>query len=117
MPDFGFAFARPAALWLLAALPLFALLGLLLGVRRRRLPRLALWLRLATVALLVVGLAGPLLTTGADAASTVLVVDRSRSLGDDAPRLSTGLKATLSHVEGSLGPQALPLSGPLRLRR
>ena len=76
-------FARPAALWLLAALPLFALLGLWLGVRRRRLPRAALALRLAVVALLVVGVAEPLLTSGADASSTVFVVDRSRSLADD----------------------------------
>jgi Ca-activated chloride channel family protein len=76
-------FARPEALWLLATLPLFGLSGLWFGVRRHRLPRRALGLRLATVGLLALGLATPLLTTGADAASTVFVVDRSRSLTDD----------------------------------
>ncbi len=81
--DLSLSFARPAALWLLAALPLFALLGWL-GVRRRRLPRAALALRLLVVALVALGLAEPLLTTDAVAASTVFVVDRSRSLDDGA---------------------------------
>jgi len=82
MPDLSFAltFARPEALWLLAAVPLFALLGWWLGVRRRRLPRPALVLRLLVVALIALGLAEPLLTTDDAAASTVFVVDRSRSL-------------------------------------
>ena len=79
--DLSLTFARPNALWLLAALPLFALLGWL-GVRRRRLPRAALGLRLLVVALVALGLAEPLLTTDAAAASTVFLVDRSRSLDD-----------------------------------
>jgi Ca-activated chloride channel family protein len=86
MPDsapFSLTFARPDALWLLLALPVFALLGLWLGVRRRRLGRAALVLRVAVVALLAVGLAEPLLTTDDVAASTVFVVDRSRSVADD----------------------------------
>jgi Mg-chelatase subunit ChlD len=83
MTPFGLTFARPEAFWLLAALPFFALLGLWLGVRRRRLPRGAVALRLAIAALLVVSLAQPLLTSGADAAGTVFVVDRSRSVADD----------------------------------
>ncbi len=82
MPDLGLAFARPAALWFLAALPLFALSGALLGVRPRRLTRAALVLRLLVVALLSLALAEPLLTSGAGAVSTVFVVDRSSSLTD-----------------------------------
>lgn len=79
-PDLGVTFARPGALWLLATLPLFALLGARFGVRRRRLARAALALRLVVVTLLVITLADPLLTSGGGASSTVFVVDRSRSL-------------------------------------
>ncbi len=86
MTAFGLTFARPAAFWLLAALPLLALLGVWLGVRRRRLPRTALWLRLAVVTLVVVALAEPLLTTGADAASTVFVVGQAPRTIDDEHR-------------------------------
>lgn len=84
MTDSTLTFARPEALWLLLALPLFAAVGVWLGVRRRRLPRAALALRLAVVALLALAIAEPLLASGANAASTVFVVDRSRSLADDA---------------------------------
>src|SRR5829696_4719516 len=73
-------FARPIAFWLLLLLPLFALLGVLLGVRRRRLPRTALGLRLAVIALLALTLAEPLLAAGGDGINVVFVVDRSRSL-------------------------------------
>ncbi len=89
MTTFDLTFARPAAFWLLAALPVFARVGLLLGVRRHRLPRAALWLRLAAVTLLALGLTEPLLTTGADAASTVFVVDRSRSASGEAADTAT----------------------------
>jgi Mg-chelatase subunit ChlD len=71
---------------LLLALPLVAFLGARLGVRRRELPRLAVPLRLAVLALLIIGLAEPLQTSGGGAASTVFVVDRSQSVGDDTAR-------------------------------
>ena len=90
MTDLGLAFARPAALWLLAALPVVALVGWLFGVRRRRLPGAALVLRVLVVALLATGLAGPLLTSGANAGSTVFVVDGSRSLGADTGGAASG---------------------------
>src|SRR5687768_1612538 len=80
MTDFGLAFARPDALWLLAVLPLFYLLGWGFGVRRKGLPRAALWLRLAVVGCLMFALAEPLLTTGGGAVSTVFLVDQSQSL-------------------------------------
>lgn len=76
-------FARPEALWLLAALPVLALAGLLFGVRQRRLPAVVLGLRAAIVGLLILGLAEPLLASGGQATSTVFVVDRSRSLAGD----------------------------------
>lgn len=90
MVPFGLTFARPEALWLLLALPVVAGLGVWLGVRRRRLARAAVVLRLATVGSIVLGLAQPLLTTGADAASTVFLVDRSRSLTGDTEAAATG---------------------------
>lgn len=82
-PSFSLTFARPEALWLLATLPVFALLGFWLGTRRRRLAKRVIGVRLIVVALLALGLAEPLLTTDDAVTSTVFVVDRSRSLGDD----------------------------------
>lgn len=83
------AFARPEAFWLLLLLPLVGLLGIVWGLRRRRLTRTVLALRLTIVGLIVLGLAEPLLTRGADAASTVFVIDRSRSLADDTAATAT----------------------------
>ncbi|MDQ3043605.1 MAG: hypothetical protein M3R06_00430, partial [Chloroflexota bacterium] len=80
MPDAGLTFARPEALWLLALVPLFALSGWVFGVRRRGLPRLAIWLRVVVIAGMALTLADPLLTRGGKAVTTVFVVDRSRSL-------------------------------------
>jgi Ca-activated chloride channel family protein len=72
--------ARPDALWLLLLVPLFAALGFWLGVRRGRLrPAMLLW-RLAVVLLLVVGLAEPLVASGASSGGVVFVVDRSASI-------------------------------------
>ena len=79
----GLTFARPSALWILALLPVFAALGVLLGVRRRGLPRAALPLRMGVIALLAIALAEPLLTKGGGATSTVFVVDRSKSVSSD----------------------------------
>src|SRR5687767_8178343 len=83
MFDFGLAFVRPAVLWLLVIVPIFLVLGWSLGVRRRGLPRLALWLRLVVIGCLVFALAEPLLTTGGGAVSTVFLVDRSLSLSGE----------------------------------
>ena len=43
----GITFARPSALWILALVPVVAILGLVMGVRRRGLPRAALPLSVA----------------------------------------------------------------------
>jgi Ca-activated chloride channel homolog len=75
--------ARPDALWLLLLIPLFAAVGLWLGVRRGRLSRGALGLRLAVVALLAIGLAEPLIATGAGTGGAVFVVDRSASVAGE----------------------------------
>ncbi|MDF3043011.1 MAG: hypothetical protein K0Q71_5717, partial [Thermomicrobiales bacterium] len=76
--------ARPDALWLLALVPIFALTGIWLGIRRGRLQRVALLWRLAVVALLVVGLAEPLIASGSATGGAVFVVDRSDSIGVEA---------------------------------
>lgn len=73
-------FAHPTALWLLLLAPLVALAGFRFGVRSRRLARAAVVLRALVVACLALTLAQPLLSSGGAAASTVFVVDRSRSL-------------------------------------
>lgn len=78
----GLTFARPAALWFLLLVPVVAGLGLVFGVRRRGVPRAALPLRVAVIALLALALAEPLLTQGGGTASTVFVIDRSRSIND-----------------------------------
>ncbi len=75
--------AQPDALWLLLLLPLFAVTGVWLGVRRGRLRPAALVWRLAVVALLAVGLAEPLIASGAGAGGAVFVIDRSESIGSD----------------------------------
>src|SRR5688500_14197512 len=72
--------ARPDALWLLALLPLFALTGIWLGIRRGRLQRAALVWRLAVVTLLAVGLAEPLIASGSASGGAVFVVDHSASI-------------------------------------
>ncbi|HEY7035553.1 MAG TPA: VWA domain-containing protein [Thermomicrobiales bacterium] len=78
----GLTFAHPSALWLLLLVPVIGILGLVLGVRRRGLPPAALPLRLGVIVLLTLALAEPLLTEGGGAASTVFVVDRSKSISD-----------------------------------
>lgn len=82
--------ARPEALWLLLLAPLLALLGYLYGVRRGRMQPVALAWRVAVVILLVVGLADPLLASGASTGGAVFVVDRSASVGVDGEDLANG---------------------------
>jgi Mg-chelatase subunit ChlD len=75
-------FARPTALVLLLLVPLAGLLGWRLGTRRGRLTPAAVWLRMAGVALLALALAQPLIASGTGAATTVFVLDGSRSVGE-----------------------------------
>jgi Ca-activated chloride channel family protein len=76
--------ARPDALWLLALLPLFAVTGIWLGIRRGRLQPVALVWRLAVVTLLAVGLAEPLIASGSASGGAVFVVDHSASIDAEA---------------------------------
>lgn len=76
--------ARPDALWLLLLLPLFAAAGYWLGVKRGRLRPLSLLWRIAVVTLLVIGLADPLVASGASSGGAVFVVDRSASIAAQA---------------------------------
>lgn len=92
-------FARPAVLWALVILPLVAVLGRILGVHRRGLPRSALLLRLAVIALLILTLAEPLQTSGGSAVNTVFVVDRSKSISDDtSAQIDTWIAAALAEA-------------------
>ena len=79
MSGFGLTFARAEALWLLALIPVVAILGYKFG-RKRGIRRSATWLRVASVALLCIALAEPLMTSEDAASSTVFVIDRSSSL-------------------------------------
>ncbi|MGH2558579.1 MAG: VWA domain-containing protein [Thermomicrobiales bacterium] len=97
---FGLTFARPDALWLLLAAPLFALAAILFGARKDDLPRLVIPLRVLIVALLVVTLAEPLMTSGAGAVNTVFVVDRSRSITDQtSSQINTWIEDALGEAD------------------
>ena len=89
--------ARPDALWLLTLVPLFALTGIWLGTRRRRLPRVALLWRLAVVTLLTLGLAEPMIASGSATGGVVFVVDHSDSIGAEA-RAASSLCARMARV-------------------
>ena len=80
MLDIGLSIARPSAFWLLITLPIFAWLGVRFGLRRRAMPRMALWLRLAVALFFIVTLSEPLLTSGGGNTNTVFLLDRSQSL-------------------------------------
>lgn len=73
------AFTRPWAWWLLLLIPLVIGGGALVA-RGRRSRQPGSWLRAVTLALLVIGLTGPLLVQGARQTTTVFVVDRSASV-------------------------------------
>jgi Ca-activated chloride channel family protein len=96
----GLTFARPSALWVLLLLPVVLVLGLTMGVRRRGLPRAALPLRVAVIALLTIALAEPLLTEGGGASSTVFVIDRSKSISDGT---ASGIDSWLSSALDEAG--------------
>lgn len=76
--------ARPDALWLLLLAPLLAAAGYWFGVRSGRLRPGALGWRTAVVVLVVIGLADPLVASGASSGGAVFVVDRSASIGAPA---------------------------------
>ena len=93
--------ARPDALWLLLLVPLVVLSGLWLGVRRGRLRPGALAMRGAVVALLALGLAEPLLASGAGSGGAVFVIDRSASVAAGARDAADGwLEDALSAAPG-----------------
>jgi Mg-chelatase subunit ChlD len=96
----GITFAHPSALWVLLLVPVIGVLGFVLGVRRRGLPRAALPLRLGVIVLLTLALAEPLLTQGGGAASTVFVVDRSKSISDGT---AAGVDQWISSALGKAG--------------
>ncbi len=73
------AFTRPWAWWLLLLIPLVVGGGALLG-RGRQARLIGSWLRVVTLALVVISLTGPLLVQGARQTTTVFVVDRSASI-------------------------------------
>ena len=76
--------ARPDALWLLLLAPLLAAAGYWFGVRSGRLRPGALGWRTTVVVLLVIGLADPLVASGASSGGVVFVVDRSASIAAPA---------------------------------
>jgi Ca-activated chloride channel family protein len=116
MVDLGVTFARPVALWLLAAVPVFLLLGFVYGDRGRRLPRAALWLRVTTIVLLALALAEPLLTTGSDSSHTVFIVDRSQSIAPSvASEATEWVEAALANAEGSARAAVITFGGSPRL--
>ncbi len=77
LPDI--TFTRPWAWWLLLLIPLVVGGGAFLA-RGRRTTRWSSLLRTVTLALLVIGLTGPLLVQGARQTTTIFVVDRSASI-------------------------------------
>jgi Ca-activated chloride channel family protein len=102
MFDIGLSIARPSAFWLLITLPIFAWLGVRFGVRRRAMPRAALWLRLVVALLFVVTLSEPLLTSGGGTTNTVFLLDRSQSLEPGtADTVNTWVNDALSEAGSS----------------
>lgn len=71
--------SRPNVLWLVLLLPLVVWLPARFG-RRQPFARAVTWLRLLTLALLVVALAGPMLVQAAPGAPTIFVLDQSDSI-------------------------------------
>ncbi|MBN1285912.1 MAG: VWA domain-containing protein [Anaerolineae bacterium] len=98
------SFATPIALVLFLVLPYFIWLGRPRLPFRRARDFTSLALRLAIVALLILGLAGAQLVLAADKLATIFLVDFSDSMG------AAGQQAALDFVEmalGSMGPDDL----------
>jgi Ca-activated chloride channel homolog len=79
MNELALALTRPAALWLLAIVPVALVIGLRFARSRGIAPRVV-WLRVALFALLVLAASDPLLTTSDRSSTTLLVIDRSSSI-------------------------------------
>lgn len=79
MSGLGLSFARPETLWLLLLIPVIGVLGYKYG-RRRRVGPSATRMRMASVALLTLALAEPMISIQDTASSTIFVIDRSSSL-------------------------------------
>lgn len=95
------SFARADWLWLLLLAPLIPLTGYLLG-RTRGIEAVGIWLRGATLVLLIVALAQPLWPTGTTAPATVVVVDQSASVsGTTATQVADWLDTALAAAGSS----------------
>lgn len=101
MAGISITFAQPRAFWLLLILPVIALVWFIVGRRGQRLSRTAVLLRLLVFALLAVTLAQPLLATGGNAATTIFVVDRSKSLTASTSGAATDWVNAALHDAGS----------------
>lgn len=88
---------HPGYLWLLLAIPAVALLLRRAPFRDSTQLSRATLLRLAALALVILALAQPLLQTAADGATTIFVIDRSRSVDPEtADAVERWVSATLS---------------------
>lgn len=80
----GLVWARPEALALLLLLPVILLSALIFGAGKRSFRRNAIAWRLAVAALLIVGLAEPMLASSTGAGGVVFAIDRSSSVDVEA---------------------------------
>ncbi len=80
----GLVWARPEALALLLLLPVILLSALIFGAGKRSFQRSAIAWRLVVAALLIVGLAEPMLASSTGAGGVVFAIDRSASVDVDA---------------------------------
>lgn len=76
----GLVWARPEALALLLVLPVILLSALIFGAGKRGFQRQAIAWRLVVAALLIVGLAEPMLASSTGAGGVVFAIDRSSSV-------------------------------------
>ena len=76
----GLVWARPEALALLLLLPVILLSALIFGAGKRGFQRGAIAWRLTVAALLIVGLAEPMLASSTGAGGVVFAIDRSSSV-------------------------------------
>jgi Ca-activated chloride channel family protein len=80
----GLVWARPEALFLLLLLPVILLSALIFGRGKRNFRRGAIAWRLAVAALLIVGLAEPMLASSTGSGGVVFAIDRSASVDLEA---------------------------------
>ena len=80
----GLVWARPEALALLLLLPVILLSALIFGAGKRGFRRNAIAWRLLVAALLIVGLAEPMLASSTGAGGVVFAIDRSASVDSES---------------------------------